>query len=180
MQSSRLRRTTHGGADEVPRVSRTDVHVRALRMPRCEKETGKHSAEERGRGEASDQLSRRAKYRASSRCRAQADDLSATRDQPHAAIDTECTVVAPFLGVAVLGALLGANASVHDRATLRAMPDGRVGTPMVQVVAGWLSQSSAHAVGPFCNSCRRELAFRPSASQIFSKLNGQTRSVLAT
>ena len=87
--------------------------------------------------------------------------------------------VPPRCGVLGLAAPLGANTLVHDDATLWAMADGRVRPSMIHVVA-WvaLPESSRHAPGSLCSSCRRQPASSPSASQRFAKLNGHARSVL--
>ena len=64
--------------------------------------------------------------------------------------------VPPRCGVLGLAAL-GANTLLHDAATLWAMAAGRVRPSMIHVVA-WvgLPESSCHAPGSLCSSCRRQ------------------------
>jgi len=69
-----------------------------------------------------------------------------SEDQLHTAMDTEYGLVTPRRGVLGFVARLSANTRVHHSATLRAVANGRIRPPMIQVLA-WVLQPS-HLVPP--------------------------------
>ena len=84
--------------------------------------------------------------------------------------DGMTSVIAPF----------GANTLVDDAAALGTVTNRGVGAPVIEVFTGVGSFHSDQVPCSFRSSCRKHATSIPSASQRFSKLNGHTRSVLAT
>lgn len=109
--------------------------------------------------------------------------VSTTDDQLHTTIDTEDVQLPPRCSVLRLVAGPRANARIHDTAALRAVPDGRVRSSMIHVVAqGSHSESLHHAPAFLCASasrCPSRTSAQKRARAALRRLSSRPRDLFA-